>query len=482
MLQMAFLPPLLLLLLCSFSVGRGFVLVAAPGVGGLAMRQRRSALAVSCSSSSSSSPCRGGGGGAVGSAVSDFSSALAWEEHYARQLAPVLVQDGTRSQAGDDRDEEWHQEIPLEEIADLVERLLLSSSDSEAGMAGRDARSIGPADRNMTVLVVGCGTSRLPDLLLERLPPRASLVLLDSSPTCVAHLRGRYGRTPAAPDARRRVAVACGSVLSPPSSWRVYRPSLDGGDDALPSLSSSSAPSHSPPAPSSAWSPLLRCDVVVDKGMMDVLLCGDDWDSTVPRMLASVRGASASSPGSRGRDEGQALRSPRGRQGEEKPQAEPASQRRFCHYVLISYRLPPSTVQFLVDQTSADLDGAWEWSFDRDPRGSVSRLGAATISPKGRLPSPPVAPWFPSLGSPRVGRQKSRLLARFCETSGLETSSLYYQAWVATTCRSTMNTTFLSTMERGLDGRSSDWTRGCTGYIREQMLAASPQTCTWSSA
>jgi hypothetical protein len=383
MVQMAFLPPLLLLLLCSFWVGGGFVLVAAPGEGGPAVRQRRSALAVSCSSSSSSSSaCRGGGGGAAGSAVSDFSSALAWEEHYARQLAPVLLQDGTRSQADDDRDEEWHQEIPLEEIADLVEKLLLSSSDSEAGMAGRDGRSIGPADNsNKTVLVVGCGTSRLPDLLLERLPSWASLVLLDSSPTCVAHLRERYGGgrapaapsnpTPAAPDARRRVAVACGSVLSPPSSWRVHRPSLDGDDDARPSSSSSSAPS-SPPAPSSAWSPL-RCDVVVDKGMMDVLLCGDDWDSTVPRMLPSVREASALSPGSRGRDEGQALRSPRGREGEAKPPPAPPSQRRFCHYVLISYRLPPSTVQFLVDQTSADPDGAWEWSFDRDPAASASR-------------------------------------------------------------------------------------------------------------
>jgi hypothetical protein len=301
--------------------------------------------------------------GAVGSTLSDFSSAPAWEEHYAKQLNAVGSQLDRENPVDTLRDKEWHQEIPLEAIVELVEELLVESSGPETlELRSCDASHLRSRNRSIsevkkkTILVIGCGTSRLPTLLLERLPSLVSLVLLDSSPTCIAHLHERYCRGPPAhspdpaSDASRRVTLACGNVLSPPSSWQVFRPSHD---NAHPILSTN---------PTS-----VRCDMVLDKGMMDVLLCGEGWDSTVPRLLASVRKAAASAEYD---DDDDALRSSRDHQYGANdhstvlslsPRTPP-----YCHYILISYRLPPSTMRFLVEQTSSDPEGAWEWSFDRD--------------------------------------------------------------------------------------------------------------------
>lgn len=227
-------------------------------------------------------------------------------------------------------DEEWHQEIPLEEIADLVERLLLGGDTGVSTPTPEASDSCNGSDESVgapqTVLVIGCGTSALPALLLERLP-NVRLVLLDSSRTCVEHVRERHRRK----CHRRAVVCVCGNVLKPRSTWRL----VGGPDDA----DTSAAPSTLP----------ATFDLILDKGLMDVLLCGDDWDATVPKLLAML--------GNNNNDDDSALFSSATATATATTSAPPPLP---CSYVLVSYTLPPSTRQFLLDETR----GTWDWSFD----------------------------------------------------------------------------------------------------------------------
>ena len=79
----------------------------------------------------------------------------------------------------------------------------------------------------------------------------------------------------------------------------------------------------------------LRFDTVVDKGLMDVFLCGDDWDRTIQPLVQYVTNCTAD------------------------------------RFVLVSYRLPRSTREF-IQSACPSLD----WNFHVD--GSTD--GRSTIS------------------------------------------------------------------------------------------------------
>ena len=78
----------------------------------------------------------------------------------------------------------------------------------------------------------------------------------------------------------------------------------------------------------------MNADIVIDKGLLDVFLCGDGWDSNVKKLLENA-------------DRALTLGGV---------------------YVLISYQLAPATRQFLCENTN------WTWAFDGDPgtRSSIS--------------------------------------------------------------------------------------------------------------
>jgi hypothetical protein len=76
-------------------------------------------------------------------------------------------------------------------------------------------------------------------------------------------------------------------------------------------------------------------DVIFDKGLMDALLCGEGWDYTVQRLLQQA----------------QEVLVTEGR------------------YILVSYRLAPSTKDFLLQQEG------WEWEFDINL--STERVGVS---------------------------------------------------------------------------------------------------------
>jgi hypothetical protein len=142
-----------------------------------------------------------------------------------------------------------------------------------------------------TCLMVGCGTSDLPSVVYEK--RRANITLMDSSQTCVEQLSGHYGDT---------MSYVCGDATR---------------------LSSVLPPSK-------------LYDVIIDKGLMDAIFCGEGWNGPIDSLVKE-------------------------------------SSKVLCSgglYLLVSYRLPTSTKEFL---TEVGTEVGLDWEFDC--AGSNDRVG-----------------------------------------------------------------------------------------------------------
>jgi hypothetical protein len=160
---------------------------------------------------------------------------------------------------------EWHSSVPLTVIANHV-----------------------PTAAAKRCLLVGCGNSELPTVLRAQ-RPECHLTLLDSSPTCMASLTKRYSGWD-------KVEFLSGDVLQLSSL-------LLGKKDMM-------------------------FDVVLDKGLLDVFLCGDDWNRTVIPLLEHASCVLHKGTGL---------------------------------YILVSFKLPRSTKEFL--QEVGEQVGL-DWDFD----------------------------------------------------------------------------------------------------------------------
>lgn len=199
---------------------------------------------------------------------------------------------------------EWHSSIPLDVLATYC----------------RDCdwdRPIHNVDEAFRVLMIGCGTSRLPEAVLER-GPATSITLLDSSATCIEELTQRYKRL-------ESVSCICGDAVKLTNTLSLSQ----------------------------------KYQVIVDKGLLDALLCGEGWNGPVATLL----------------DEACKVLSSNG------------------VYLLVSYRLPVSTKEFM---TNIGRQIGLTWEFDcegsNDRVGiSVAKKSSYTESAGARLPAP-VAP------------------------------------------------------------------------------------------
>jgi SAM-dependent methyltransferase len=197
----------------------------------------------------------------------DFSSKLGWDQYY--QKAPL-----------EDTVKEWHVSIPLETIAALCP----------------------PCRNDCDVLMIGCGTSRLLDAVLDQhllQGVNTRITSLDSSATCIDQLRSRYQDHPQ----KDNLFYVCGDAVHLSSSLSIL--------DQTHSYST-------------------RYDYIIDKGLMDALFCGDGWNGPVATLLS----------------EASSLLKAGGVPGK---------------YVLISYRLPKATKEYLLN---VSVKAGLKWDFD----------------------------------------------------------------------------------------------------------------------
>lgn len=223
----------------------------------------------------------------------DFASPTEWDAFYRRQQRQHQQEDQMLHD-GNSRQPliittEWHDSIALEDIATVV-------------------------PSHSRCLLVGCGTSRLPEVLLHQPAPPRSLVLMDTSPTCLEQLKALYGNVGKDSSTTTHMEYVCGDATR-----LCY---YFGTSVVTDNKSSSGDPQQT--------RPFLFFDMIIDKGLTDAILCSEGWDGPLESML---------------REASQILTPVSGQ------------------YLLISYQLPRTTREFLEE---VGRDVGLEWQFDVD--------------------------------------------------------------------------------------------------------------------
>ncbi len=257
----------------------------------------------------------------------DFSSAVYWDEFYNKtgNQDQKASQDGSSSTekttAAATTIKEWHPSVSLEDIASIV-------------------------PPNGKCLIIGCGNSYLPDVILKqrnRTPP-SSLVLLDTSQTCLNQLRERLefmedsiatcdGKKSQVVLSNVEVEYVCGDVTKLSNYFSVDNDVIDGYETVA---NGNEAESF---------------DMIIDKGLTDALLCGEGWDGPLEKLLYESSKVLSMETG---------------------------------QYLLISYNLPSSTKRFLVDVGNKV---GLKWDFDSVLVTSTSHDGVSVAMARKTAPT-----------------------------------------------------------------------------------------------
>jgi hypothetical protein len=238
----------------------------------------------------------------------DFSSKIGWEEYYQRglNLDSVNNHDGSWEITT-----EWHTSIPLETISSYC----WNSVNNLDEINTNNDKSF---NVKKSILMIGCGTSRLAEVLMAEMPHDCNgmndlhITLLDSSRTCIDALQRRY-------ENYNNINCICGDAIE--LTRTLLRP-------------------HQP---ISAEMPQ-RFDTIIDKGLMDVLFCSDDWTTSVRKLFIEATKVLLESGGT---------------------------------YILVSYQLSKATKDFLTEIADG-LGFSWEF----DCPGSTKRVAISVASRK----------------------------------------------------------------------------------------------------
>eukprot|EP00563_Minutocellus_polymorphus_P019334 CAMPEP_0197715666 /NCGR_PEP_ID=MMETSP1434-20131217/784_1 /TAXON_ID=265543 /ORGANISM="Minutocellus polymorphus, Strain CCMP3303" /LENGTH=268 /DNA_ID=CAMNT_0043299855 /DNA_START=87 /DNA_END=893 /DNA_ORIENTATION=+ len=145
-------------------------------------------------------------------------------------------------------------------------------------------------ERGGSILFVGCGSSAMPLELHDRHQGETHITCLDYSPSCIEQLAQSWGST------RSNMSFVCGDATRLETV-----PAIANGDE--------------------------RTDAIIDKGLIDALMCGEGWNGDVERLLTSA-----------------------------------AKQLKTNGlYILASYKLSSATKDFLLD---VGKEVGLEWTFD----------------------------------------------------------------------------------------------------------------------
>lgn len=258
------------------------------------------------------------------SVEADFSSVYFWEKFYQQmiqdqqEIIPPKESDDPTDTASDSIVDnafvfEWHDSIPLETIAATI-----------------------PPGSNC--LMVGCGNSLLPQVVLDR-EKDVSITLLDTSQTCLEQLQRQYGGYP-------EVRYACASALE--MAQHLVGDTVQEDTANVAFFCDTQA---------------TYFDVILDKGLVDALMCGEGWEGPVESLL---------------RESSRIVDPQRG-----------------GTYLLVSYKIAPAiqeAFQELSDSAASivSADGGpqleWNWDFDmEDLSNDRVSISMATIRPKATL-------------------------------------------------------------------------------------------------
>ena len=283
----------------------------------------------------------------------DFSSTEYWEEFYQKEEEEEQQQEETMSSfaaaAGVSRSSssssslekevtatEWHSSISLDDIASMV-------------------------PQNGRCLIIGCGNSLLPDVILQRQNPPGppqSLVLLDSSPTCLDQLRERYQDTTTYSKIDTEIDYICGDVTRLSKYFDIDNGFDDNDDDDDNNKRGGGL-----------------FDIIIDKGLTDAILCGEGWDYLLEKVL--YESSKILSKDGSGR------------------------------YLLISYQLPSSTKDFLID---VGKQVGLEWEFDYDLNSKLTKM--MTPDATSEIPSSSSSDQYSNKKHPRVSVAMARKKTR----------------------------------------------------------------------
>mmetsp|Transcript_21239 Transcript_21239/g.50209 ORF Transcript_21239/g.50209 Transcript_21239/m.50209 type:complete len:310 (+) Transcript_21239:17-946(+) len=233
----------------------------------------------------------------------DFASKAEWDRFYQKTTnidGETIVPAAAAAAAATT---EWHSSVPLDDIAMTV-------------------------PPNGRCLVIGCGNSVLPERILQRNDGPRSLVLLDSSSACLDQLRHRYRDVTgvAGNDSNTEIEYVCGDAIQ----LSRYFNAVGHVDDSEERPNGNLVGDQSQDSQNKQGEESSSFDIIIDKGLTDAILCGEGWDGPLEQLLYESAKVLSMGTGK---------------------------------YLLISYKLPSSTKDFLV--TVGKTFGL-EWEFDFD--------------------------------------------------------------------------------------------------------------------
>ena len=296
----------------------------------------------------------------------DFASQSGWEEYYqqldhidqkarsARRIvseATYLIPTPTTTPAPV---VEWHSSVKINDLALLTLSFLQNQDD--------DTKIDDVRTNSKNILLVGCGNSLLPDVILQKKEQQerarvssssssscysfsdrhqsTQLILMDTSPTCLQQVQSRlrlqhHTKTVTNGDRKKIVDAAVATEVK-----------YVCGDSTR--LSEYFSSSSSKAAPDSNTDDVVF-DVIVDKGLADAIWCNEGWDGMLERLFDEVA---------------KVLRKPSSAvltATSSSTDRKETEQHAGGKYILVCYKLSKSHKEFLID---VGKKVGLEWEFD----------------------------------------------------------------------------------------------------------------------
>ena len=226
----------------------------------------------------------------------DFSSRIGWDKFY---------RDGNQSsdeQSLDELEYEWHAHIPHSVIVDAL------SPTIDAASAFLQNSNTADTNKLPSILLIGTGNSALPRVLHDAFDTPVKVTCLDYSPVCVEMIKAMYSE----------ICPNMDFVLG--DATRLKQAVNDS-----------------------------KYDVIVDKGLLDALMCGEGFDSDLEKLMDGIDAV--------------------------------LTRREWGISILICFQLSTSSKQSLVELASSGKDNASTalfWDFDCPVEGSEN--GRATFN------------------------------------------------------------------------------------------------------